>query len=43
MLDLFSPRWVGVGKCVCKEIPKSELDLDLGFVNTEDISLITRV
>ena len=25
---------VGVGKCVSKENPKSDLDLDLGFVNT---------
>ena len=26
------PGWVGVGKCVSKENPKSDLDLDLGFV-----------
>ena len=26
------PGWVGVGKCVCKETPKSDLDLDLGIV-----------
>ena len=25
---------MGVGKCVYKENPKSDLDLDLGFVNT---------
>ena len=24
---------MGVGKCVSKENPKSDLDLDLGFVN----------
>ena len=24
---------VGLGKCVSKENPKSDLDLDLGFVN----------
>ena len=26
------PRWVVLGKCVTKENPKSDLDLDLGFV-----------
>ena len=25
--------WVGVGTCVSKENPKSDLDLDSGFVN----------
>ena len=26
--------WVGVGNCVSKENPKSDLNLDLGFVNS---------
>ena len=30
---------VGVGKCVTKENPKSDLDLDLGFVNKSKIHL----
>ena len=28
-----------VGKCVTKENPKSDLDLDLGFVNKSDMDL----
>ena len=27
----------GVGKCVSKENPKSDLDLDLGFVNSRNL------
>ena len=28
-----------VGKCAYKENPKSDLDLDLGFVNKSDVDL----
>ena len=28
-----------VGKCISKENPKSDLDLDLGFVHKSDLDL----